>query len=489
VRTVSGLERHQETPQPGGENPGRRADDPALDALRGMIDPPGKGAALRLRLWPGSDAWATATSGRFLTVRFTLHPAMGGTPSVADRTLEFSTSTGLDAGGSNPGGSVMEARWFVTGDLMIPGVAFEAAVFMGPGCDPAPDIPVSRFPASGPAQADLVSPGGIVVRIVPFVGGTPDSVVLPNTSATRMDEFRQYAEALFPLEFVDIEVRTAVSEPSSNETGLISYLTELEQIRVQEPSRPNVYYMGVAVLGQRNNCPENEEICHRGLAGNRGAGVVLDVPGLNGVEAFAHELGHLLGLAHSPCGNPDGIDPAFPDAQGRIGTDGFDSVSCTVVPHGRPDFMSYCGPPWIDPYHHGLLLRRIAQVNGRLQGDMPIAVPFVDTRAAATVCPAHLPPRGPGVVIAGRAEPPPSQHPSGTLGATGVLPLPPIAVAGLAVDAFDNPIVAGAVSASLTIGSAKLAPRGGRSIFVAKFRPDGQVAWVQPILPSIDVPL
>ena len=58
---------------------------------------------------------------------------------------------------------------------------------------------------------------------------------------------------------------------------------------------------------------------------------------------FTHELAHLLGRAHGPCGNPRQPDADYPYEQGRIGTWGYEA---------RP------GPPAQPrglPRHHGLL--------------------------------------------------------------------------------------------------------------------------------------
>ena len=80
---------------------------------------------------------------------------------------------------------------------------------------------------------------------------------------------------------------------------------------------------------------------------------------------MAHEVGHALGLAHAPCGNPPGPDPNYPAyepydpagvAQARIGEYGFDGDTLQVRQPQTRDIMSYCLDPWISLYHYQSLI-------------------------------------------------------------------------------------------------------------------------------------
>ena len=61
------------------------------------------------------------------------------------------------------------------------------------------------------------------------------------------------------------------------------------------------------------------------------------------MEFIAHELGHLYGLDHAPCGGPDDPDDDFVPPSGLVGEVGVDVVGQVAFSPATSDFMSYCG--------------------------------------------------------------------------------------------------------------------------------------------------
>ena len=97
--------------------------------------------------------------------------------------------------------------------------------------------------------------------------------------------------------------------------------------------------------------------------------------GLFGVSAgpvgaqgtMAHEIGHVAGLGHGPCGTTSG-DPDYPayepyetatNKMSSIGEYGLNINSGAILsPATNDDYMWYCNQNWISLYHHAKLLNR-----------------------------------------------------------------------------------------------------------------------------------
>ena len=108
-----------------------------------------------------------------------------------------------------------------------------------------------------------------------------------------------------------------------------------------------------------------------------------------GANTMAHEIGHIKGLLHAPCGNNvDHLDPSYPYPGGVIGYSG-DLVGWggSYVRAGRGyrvsldlkspaahrDFMSYCGPEWVSDYHY---LKALEHLHGpRVRRDLAASPP------------------------------------------------------------------------------------------------------------------
>lgn len=177
------------------------------------------------------------------------------------------------------------------------------------------------------------------------------------------------ARRMHPLNAVDVDVRAGVftaSQPlQADGGGWDQVLGDLDALRVADPDGANRIYFGIA-----------------GLSYGRSDGVVgIAFPGLpsattalgwdntdDASRVVAHELGHIWGRRHSPCGSPPDLDALYPHPDGSIGTVGVDVATTTLKPAASPDIMSYCFQnPWISDYtYRGVMDFRQAHPNAVL---------------------------------------------------------------------------------------------------------------------------
>ncbi|MEA2724481.1 MAG: hypothetical protein QOH59_2252 [Gemmatimonadales bacterium] len=264
-------------------------------------------------------------NGSSTTTTRTIRAPGGSTPTtVQDRTLGSSWNLPVEAA------------------LIRTGLSIEATV------DPNGAIAESNEEDNGSTKAFTVRTVSTArIRFVSVQQGSSSAGNVSNPT-----QLMALARRMHPLSAVEVDVRPGVftaSQPlQADGTGWDQVLGDLDALRVADPDGGNRVYFGIA-----------------GLAYSRDQGVVgLAFPGLpsattalgwdNSDDAgrvVAHELGHIWGRRHSPCGGPPNVDAAYPYSSGQIGAVGLDLGSTTLKPGSSPDIMSYCFQnPWISDY-------------------------------------------------------------------------------------------------------------------------------------------
>ena len=149
--------------------------------------------------------------------------------------------------------------------------------------------------------------------------------------------------------------------------------------RVIDGNRANLLYYGLF----------NPNLPTGGAAGCGGGDARVGAGATNDGMTMAHELGHVLGFVHAPCGlvtgdAGDGSYPAYEPydtataRMASIGEYGVDLRTMSIhSPATSRDFMSYCGPRWISIYQMRRLINNAAFDPRILPGD-PNSLPPVD---------------------------------------------------------------------------------------------------------------
>jgi hypothetical protein len=231
------------------------------------------------------------------------------------------------------------------------------------------------WPADGSLD-DLGVKGGndsLKVKIVPVRYDADGSGRVASTTPEQLKLYRDTLYQLYPTASVEVTVRDPMpwaNAIDADGTGWDEFLTAMWELRAGDAPADDVYYAGafVAAPSFMQYCRGG---CVLGLAGLAGPKEIekraLAMVGFDGDDAagtLAHELGHTMGRAHAPCGNPAGIDKKYPYDDAIIGSWGWNVIAEELLdPTSAHDVMGYCKPLWVSDYTYSGLYARMASVN------------------------------------------------------------------------------------------------------------------------------
>ncbi len=239
-----------------------------------------------------------------------------------------------------------------------------------------------RFPSTGSYELAAIKTGRIKVLIVPYERAPYKF----NATPEMLEELRKGLHAYYPTEGFDLELHEPIPVMNAR-TDLSRILQHIGDLRAQENPAGDQYYFGLFTAAEtfRSFC---EDGCVAGistLGGDSqfgdpserygvGIGYLSDVMTTSSgvpttekaitINTMAHELGHAHGRQHSPCGDPAGVDPRFPNDNADVETYGYSLATGQLSgPREHKDLMAYCEPQWIHPYTYSAFAKRVRGVN------------------------------------------------------------------------------------------------------------------------------
>ena len=254
------------------------------------------------------------------------------------------------------GALAMSANATVPADVVQPGL--EMAIEIDP--DGALDAGLgvaSRIPRTGRMAVKVRTMPVFDVTFIPFLWESdPDSSVVDLVAEMEADPMGHpklhLTRTVLPVGELKVTAHAAVWSDSNKAIDLIR---QVQLIRTMEGG--SGYYMGL-LSGESSGAS--------GI-GNIGQRTAYSV---TSASVIAHEFGHNLSLQHTPCGNPLGIEPAFPYPDGSSGAWGYDfGAQSLVSPQDYKDLMSYCSPYWASDFGFDKALRYRLHSEGLLRED------------------------------------------------------------------------------------------------------------------------
>ncbi len=200
-------------------------------------------------------------------------------------------------------------------------------------------LTAKRIPESGELDLGVEGVPDFELTAIPFLyTRDPDSSVIEDVEGMAEDEenheLLHETYDLLPIEEMTVDGHDPVEIDSRS-----GYAVLFRTIAIRAAESGSGYWMGLM--------PSFSDV--RGVADGVPSTSSASVPV---AWIIAHELGHNLSLWHAPCGDPSGVDPAYPYEDGSIGAWGYDHRGDSLIDKDKAkDLMTYCEPEWVSDYH------------------------------------------------------------------------------------------------------------------------------------------
>ncbi len=230
-------------------------------------------------------------------------------------------------------------------NALVPGWVIRPGLEMVVEVDPDGEVDDSvemtrRIPEQGRIEVDVREMPTLQLTVVPWVLPKDSAEVILDLTRGLSWESEVFREMKTWLPVA--EASLTVHEPVySNSNSGFAALAAVRALRVMEGGYG--YYMALSA--------QNTEVAGVAYRPGWASWSVFDG------DVMAHELGHNMSLGHAPCGTAG--DRRYPHGGGTVGTFGLDlqlGLEALVGPR-EPDFMSYCGPPWVSDWHFYNMVR------------------------------------------------------------------------------------------------------------------------------------
>jgi Peptidase M66 len=273
----------------------------------------------------------------------------------------------------------------VPAESVSEGLAYSVELFeVNAPADVAARARDTRFPVHGLQLLGVKAASRLRVEVVPVEFDIGQISLLPDISTAQLARFRTQVQRFFPISELQISVRDEPLRTTS--ADLATVLDQVAALRDTENVDPDLTYFGVVrftdTIAQYCNPSCVLGASYTGTTPMAGVGVGVSYTGDQAALTFAHELGHVYGRSHTPCGVAG--DPNYPYSGGRIGDWGYDVATKALFdPNDYADFMGYCAPVWVSDFTYEHLRQFIAAMPPPIAKDV-VSMPAPSTSASST---------------------------------------------------------------------------------------------------------